>query len=382
MSHSTPTADTGAATISNPDVIDLTTGVPAPASDTLGSGGPIPTDQLKRRIRAELPEDTFERQPLRALWFIPIVATVVACAGAVIITRPPWYLAILAGLVMGQCFAAGGFLGHEVLHGAVVKNKKLQYFLGYLAFAPMLVSPSLWKVWHNQVHHAKTNMGNADPDSFGTLTRYEKAPSTRFVTKLAPGSGHPASYFFFAYWFLFHGQIVLWIQTKYMRGFARFNRRRAVIDSAISLAIWITVAVLAGPFYALFIVALPIVVTNMIVMGYIATNHFMRPMTEKNDPVENSMSVNTLAVVDKMHFNFSHHVEHHLFPTMSGKHLPRVRAWMLDNHADRYVSPSHLRAIAYLYKTPRVFLDANTLIDPADPERRVDIHDLTVELLS
>lgn len=343
---------------------------------------PIPTDQLKRRIRAELPEETFAPQPLRALWFVPLTGTVIACAATVIVTRPPWYLALLAGLVMGQCFAAGGFLGHEVLHGAVVRSPGLQYFLGYLAFAPMLVSPSLWRVWHNQIHHGRTNMGNSDPDSFGTLTRYEKAPSTRFVTKLAPGSGHPASYFFFAYWFLFHGQIVLWIQTRYMRAFSRFDRRRAVVDSALALVLWLGVAVLAGPFYALFIVITPIVVTNAIVMGYIATNHFMRPMTERNDPVENSMSVNTLGWVDRLHFNFSHHVEHHLFPRMSGKHLPRVRTWMLENYADRYVSPSHLRAIGYLYRTPRVFLDANTLVDPARPEeRRVDIAELTADLL-
>lgn len=346
------------------------------------TGGPIPTDQLKRRIRAEIPADSFARQPQRALWFIPLQATTIACAATIIIARPPWYVAVILGLVMAQCFAAGGFLGHEVLHDSVVKNKQLQYFLGLLGFAPMLVSPSLWKVWHNQVHHGKTNMGNADPDSFGTLSRYEKAPSTRFVTKLVPGSGHPASYLFFAYWFLFHGQIVLWIQTKYMRGFARFDRRRAVAESAAALAIWITVGVLAGPFYAIFVVLIPIVFTNAIVMGYIATNHFMRPMTESNDPVENSMSVNTLPFIDRLHFNFSHHVEHHLFPKMSGKHLPRVRTWMLENHADRYVSPSHLRAFIYLYKTPRVFLDATTLVDPARlDESQVDIGELTEKLV-
>ena len=70
--------------------------------------------------------------------------------------------------------------------------------LGYLGFAPMLVSPTLWRTWHNQVHHGKTNQGNSDPDGFGTLSRYEKAPSTRFVARLAPGSRHPVRYFFFA----------------------------------------------------------------------------------------------------------------------------------------------------------------------------------------
>lgn len=335
-------------------------------------------EEVRRQIRADLPEDTFAMQPQRALWFVPLVVTAVASIATIIVATPPWYLCLVLGLVAGQCMAAMGFLAHEVLHGSVVRNKGLQTFFGYLGFSPMLVSPTLWRTWHNQVHHGKTNQGNSDPDGFGTLSRYEKAPSTRFVARLAPGSRHPMSYLFFAYWFMFHGQVVLWIQSRYMRSFARLNRRRAIIDSAVSAAAWIAVAVLAGPFYALFAVVVPIVVTNFIVMSYIATNHFMRPLTETNDPIENSMSVTSPALVDRLHFNFSHHVEHHLFPNMSAKHAPRVRAWLLEHEADRYVSPAHWMAFLYLYRTPRVYLDATTLCDPDDPHG--DYHADTREL--
>ncbi|MFM7069685.1 MAG: fatty acid desaturase family protein [Actinomycetes bacterium] len=322
---------------------------------------------LRKEIRATLPADTFERQPQRAWWFVPLVATSVAGIATIITVRPAWYVCLLIGLGVGQCMAASGFLAHEVLHGSVVGSTRLQTALGYLGFGPMLVSPTLWRTWHNQVHHGKTNHGNSDPDGFGTVGRYEKAPSTRFVARLAPGSRHPLSYLFLGYWFTFHGQVVLWIQSRYMRSFARLNRRRAITDSAACAVIWLVVAILAGPFYALFAVVVPIVVTNAIVMGYIATNHFMRPLTESNDPIENSMSVTTLPVVDRLHFNFSHHVEHHLFPTMSAKHAPRVRAWLLAHEADRYVAPAHWTAIAYLYRTPRVYLDATTLVDPDHP---------------
>ena len=328
-------------------------------------------EDVRKQIRAELPEDTFEMQPQRALWFIPLAVAGFGSIATIIVATPPWYLCLVLSLVAGQCIAAMGFLAHEVLHGSVVKSTGLQTFLGYLGFAPMMVSPTLWRTWHNQVHHGKTNQGNSDPDGFGTLSRYEKAPSTRFVARLAPGSRHPMSYLFFAYWFMFHGQVVLWIQSRYMRGFRRMNRRRAVIDSAVSALMWLTVAVLAvlaGPMYLLFAVVIPLVLGNFIVMSYIATNHFMRPLTETNDPIENSMSVTTLPVIDRMHFNFSHHVEHHLFPNMSGKHAPRVRAWLLEHEADRYVSPAHWKAFLYLYRTPRVYLDATTLCDPDDPQ--------------
>jgi fatty acid desaturase len=325
-------------------------------------------DELRKRIRAELPTDTFERQPQRALWFVPLAASAVGAIATILVVRPAWYLALPLGLLAGQCFAAMGFLAHEVLHGSIVASPRLQTFLGYLGFAPMLVSPTLWRTWHNQVHHGKTNAGNADPDGFGTVSRYEKAPSTRFVARLAPGSRHWSSWFFFSYWFTFHGQIVLWIQSRYLRSFARLDRRRAVVDSLVSLALWVAVAVLAGPFLSIFAVLVPIVVTNALVMTYIATNHFMRPLTtEVNDPLENSMSVTTLRIVDRLHFNFSHHVEHHLFPKMSAKHAPRVRAWLQEHEAQRYVSPAHWRAVAYLYRTPRVYLDATTLVDPDQP---------------
>ena len=325
-------------------------------------------DELRKQIRADLPADTFERQPQRALWFLPLASCAIGSIATIIVVRPAWYFALALGLLAGQCFAAMGFLAHEVLHGSVVASPRLQTLLGYLGFAPMLVSPTLWRTWHNQVHHGKTNMGNADPDGFGTLSRYEKAPSTRFVARLAPGSRHWSSWLFFGYWFTFHGQIVLWIQSRFMKSFARLNRRRAVIDSLVSLAVWITVAVLAGPFLAIFAVVVPIVTTNTLVMTYIATNHFMRPLTaDVNDPLENSMSVTTLGIVDRLHFNFSHHVEHHLFPKMSAKHAPRVRAWLQEHEAQRYVSPAHWKAVAYLYRTPRVYLDATTLVDPDRP---------------
>ncbi len=138
------------------------------------------------------------------------------------------------------------------------------------------------------------------------------------------------------------------------------------------MALAVTLVVTTGWSTLLFVIVIPFVVGNATVMSYIATNHFMRPQTKDNDPIENSMSVTTLPLIDKLHFNFSHHVEHHLFPRMSAKHAPRVRTWLQDNVGDRYVSPSHTRALAYLYKTPRVYLDANTLCDPDDPEHTVD----------
>jgi fatty acid desaturase len=342
--------------------------------------------ELRSRIRADLPRDTFDRQPQRALWFVPLVATTVGGIVVLLTVQPAWWVSLMIALVVGESFAATGFLAHETMHGAVVRSTKLQNLLGYVAFMPFLVSPTLWRVWHNQIHHAKTNAGNADPDSFGTLARYKRMPSTRYVARLAPGSRRWPSAFFFAYWFTFHAQVVLWIQAKYLRTFARLDRRRAILESILAAVAWLVVGAVtvsvAGWASLLYVMVIPCIVGNAVVMGYIATNHFMRPQTKENNPLENSMSVTTLSVVDHLHFNFSHHVEHHMFPRMSAKHAPRVRAWLIEHVGDRYVSPSHAKALAYLYKTPRVYLDSHTLVDPDDLDHRIDTADLAAELLA
>ena len=339
---------------------------------------PSPTSELRRRIRRELPPATFAPRPWRALWFIPLAATVAASMTLVVVAQPRWYWSLGLALVIGQCLAAMGFLAHEALHGSMVSSPKLQTLLGYLGFGPVGVSPALWRVWHNQVHHAKTNMGNADPDSFGTLSRYQKMPSTRFVARLAPGSRHWTSAFFFAYWFTFHGQVVLWIQSKYMRSFTNLNRRRAKLDTLVAVVFWVIIASLAG-WRSLYVIVVPLAIANATVMSYIATNHFMRPQTEANDPLENSMSVTTSPLIDRLHFNFSYHVEHHLFPRMSAASAPAVRAWLQANTPDRYVSPPHVAALAALYRTPRIYLDATTLCDPEDVNFTVHTGDLAVE---
>ncbi|MEE9534615.1 MAG: fatty acid desaturase [Acidimicrobiia bacterium] len=337
--------------------------------------------KIRAGIRRDLPKKIFERQPLRALWFIPLLAMQVAATWAVISLDLAWYQKLVLSVILAEGYAGMGFLAHEVLHDASVRSEKLQNFLGYIGLGPLLVSPHLWRMWHNRLHHGWTNSGDSDPDSFGTLKRYERAPYTRFVTHLAPGSGHWYSYLFLFYWFTFHGQVVLWIQTRYMRGFRGFDARRAKFDSLVLAGVLLAAAWLAGPERALFAIAIPLALANFVVTSYIATNHFLRPQWPSNNPVENSMSVRVPDWIDRLHFRFSHHVEHHLFPTMCTKFTPQLRAWLQEHVGERYICPPYGRAVAFLYKTPRVYRDPNTLCNPGDKASERDIGAITRELV-
>lgn len=68
-----------------------------------------------------------------------------------------WPLWPLLSLVIGTSFAGLTFLGHETLHGAVLRGRALPRLVGFIGFLPFVISPRLWVAWHNRVHHGNTN---------------------------------------------------------------------------------------------------------------------------------------------------------------------------------------------------------------------------------
>lgn len=336
--------------------------------------------ELRDRIKSELPKDTFEAESWRLIWFAPLIATAVAGWLLLANAELAWYWNLLIALVIGNTFASLGFLAHEVSHGALGIQGRAKSFFAGLGFAPFLLTPDFWHRWHNVAHHGNTNMGDKDPDSFGTMKRYERSPGQKVLLKLAPGSGTWYSYIFLFYSFTLHSQAVLWLQTKHRKEFKGFKRNQAILGMFGLLGFWILLGALMGAeaaFYGLFI---PHLIGNAVIQSYILTNHFLRPQTDINDPVDNSMSLKSLPIFDRLHFNFSHHVEHHLFPKLPMNKAPRLRQWFLENMPERYVYPTHSTAIKYLYKTPKVYADSLTLIDVNNPSFEVDLIDLNKQL--
>lgn len=339
-----------------------------------------PVRQLRDRIKQELPKDTFEPSKKRLIGFAPLLATVLAGWWALTSLNLAWYGCLLISLVIGNAYGSLGFLSHEVSHGATgIQGRWKQFFAG-IGFAPFLVTPDFWHRWHNVAHHGNTNVGDQDPDSFGTMKRYKRNPQQKFLLKLAPGSGTWYGYLFLFYSFTLHSQAVLWLQTKHRKEFKGFKRTRAIFTMFALLLFWIALGVSMGPKAAFFGLLLPHLFGNAIIQSYILTNHFLRPQNDLNNPVDNSMSLRSLPLLDKLHFNFSHHVEHHLFPKMPMHNAPRLRQWFLKNMPERYVWPTHSTALRYLYSTPKVYLDANTLIDVNNPEHKVDIQSMNKAL--
>jgi fatty acid desaturase len=58
--------------------------------------------------------------------------------------------------------------------------------------------------------------------------------------------------------------------------------------------------------------------------------------------------------VERLHLQFGYHVEHHLFPTVSGRHASSVRDVLSRLYGDRHLTMSHARALRLLYTRPKI----------------------------
>jgi fatty acid desaturase len=316
-----------------------------------------------RALRAELPPEVFEKSPARLFW-LPVHLLIIAAAAATVLSAPPVWLALLCAIVAGHSWGCLGFLAHETLHHAVTRRRWVETVVGVVGFAPYCLSPALWTVWHNQAHHGHTGKPVADPDGFGTLGFWKKSRIVRALETFTPGSGQARSAVFLFVWFSIHSLLVLVFHSRRNGYFARVSRPLVYAQTAAMAAFWVAVLVIAGPRAFLFLYVVPTLVANAVTMSYIATNHFLNPLTEVNDPLANTLSVTSPRWVTWLHLQFGYHVEHHFFPTMSGRHAPVVREALVRHYGDRYLTMPHPRALRLLYTRPKVHGTHDTLVDP------------------
>jgi len=315
-------------------------------------------------IRRHLAPAVFAPAPARLLW-LPLHLGIIGALGTYVVRgTPSWPVALLCAVVAGHSWACLGFLAHEAMHHGLTRNRTLEHLVGYVGFGLYCLSPTLWSAWHNQAHHGNTGKAVADPDGFGRLGFWQKNAVVRVLEKFSPGSRHRRSAAFLFVWFSLHSFLVLVFHSQRNDYYARISRRRVYTESAAMLAFWIGVLALVGPWGFLFVYVVPVLVANAIVMSYIATNHFLNSLTEVNDPLVNTLSVTSPRWLETLHLGFGYHVEHHVFPTMSGRHAPAVRDVLTRLYGERYLRMPHTRALRLLYSRPKLHDAHDTLIDP------------------
>jgi fatty acid desaturase len=313
------------------------------------------------RISPHLPEKAFQPVPARLLGGLAYLT--ITIAGFLLIgildLHPLINLAI--AILLGASFASLGFLGHEILHGTVVRKPWLRDFLGAIAFWPLSTGPKLWRKWHNVTHHVHTQDEELDPDAWATMEQFLKRPFVQRIYRLPLLIRSFVSFACLPVTFTLHSMRMF---KRFLKEFQPKSQPSVWLQLLLPWATWIGLLFWMGPVKWLFAYLIPLLIANVIVMAYISTNHRLNPLVPVNDPLANSLSVTVPRWVDVLHFNFSYHTEHHLFPGMSSKYYPLVKEHIKKMWPDRYHEMPLGKALVALWKTPRIYYQGNELIDP------------------
>lgn len=298
------------------------------------------------------------------MW-LPLHASVIVVATLAIGRHwLPWPGIPVLSLIIGVAFAGLMFVGHEVMHGAVVRGRPARLIVGGLCFAPLVVSPHLWTAWHNRAHHANANRLEIDPDMYPSLARYRDCPAARFsIDHFALGGRRGRGLLSLVIGFTVQSVGVL-VTARASLHLSPRAHRIAIVETLAAAALWIAVAGSLGAVALVFAWLLPLAIANVVVMSFVVTNHSLSSATELNDPLRTSLSVTAPRWIERLTLDFGYHVEHHLFPAASARHGRAIRAAILGLWPDRYQSMPWRVALSRVFTTGRVYRDATTLVDP------------------
>ncbi len=133
--------------------------------------------------------DTARAVALLALDYALLFAVL---AGTVVLSH--WWAKLLAGMCAGFMIGRLFIIGHDACHQSLTPNRKLNPWLGRLAFLPSLTPYSLWEVGHNVIHHGYTNLKDVDfvwqplsAEEYAALGRFKQLMYRVYRSGWAPG---------------------------------------------------------------------------------------------------------------------------------------------------------------------------------------------------
>ncbi len=293
-------------------------------------------------IRPLLPAEAFRRSPTKIIPAFVHLAIVVAAW--VTCRYTPWYVWPVLGAVAGHSLACLAFLAHELSHNAILKRGPTKRVFETLFMGLLGIPPTMWHEVHNITHHGNTNTPD-DPDRRWMESEKGKR-STLISAAFHPQKGQ--SRFNPLVPLQFVGYIMRNIIAALSGGhwgmlpaapqYDGKQRRAIALEIGVIILIQVAAFVVVGfdPIRYLLVGPFPWLVASGVVMAYVYTNHFLHPIHDESDPVGSSTSVIVPRWVDRLHFNFSYHTEHHLFPGMDSRFYPLVSDKLRELFPDRY----------------------------------------------
>jgi acyl-lipid omega-6 desaturase (Delta-12 desaturase) len=170
---------------------------PAP-SQPVAKNAPLPHRKV---IRAWLLPFA-QRSIVRALALLVFdYALLMALLTGLVLSDSTW-LMLLCGLAMGIVIGRLFIVGHDACHHSLSPSRKLNKWLGRIAFLPSLTAYSLWDMGHNMVHHGFTNLKGVD-FVWAPLTQEEFValpPLSRALERIYRSGWGPGMYYMIEIW--------------------------------------------------------------------------------------------------------------------------------------------------------------------------------------
>ncbi|SFC30381.1 omega-6 fatty acid desaturase (delta-12 desaturase) [Polaromonas sp. OV174] len=187
------------------------------APSPLPAGAALPHRKIIRSWLLPLAQ----RNTWRALALLAMDYALLAALLAGVVWFDSVWLMLLCGLAAGFVVGRLFVIGHDGCHQSLTPHRKLNKWLGRIAFLPSLTAYSLWDVGHNAVHHGFTNLKGVDfvwapltQDEFQALS-----PLGRLMQRIYRSGWGPGVYYMVEIW---------WKKMMFPRHSSMGNTRRAV----------------------------------------------------------------------------------------------------------------------------------------------------------
>lgn len=281
---------------------------------------------------------------------------------------------ILHGILMAMI---GLCIQHDANHGAISKTPWINYAWG---FTQDWIGGSslLWKHHHVLLHHAYTNNESNDPDTTGSLIRFNK------ITKWFPYHKFQSVYTWFLLPFLpfsWHFKEIYDLIYMHHSGFKICSMARNEANIALILrGLFIIRFYILPLYYHNNIHTLACIIISLLVGGfYLGINFiishnfegvsYIIPNNKKDWAIQQVETSSTVGgrILGYFHGGLNYQIEHHLFPRVSHVNYYKIKKiikiWCIENDI-RYTYYSNLlENIVSCYKQLRYMGDTTSIIN-------------------
>lgn len=276
--------------------------------------------ELRHTLSRKLPAEFHRRDPL--LGFITAGVFGLYCYFFwFAFNHQQWLIPV--AVVLGFMAEFLSMANHDILHGSVFKSRLLSVLFCIPNSCVTLIAPSFWKFWHN-FHHQSV-------DRWTTSERpYEMGFETVGYPLLRKWLG-PFELFIYKAIHLNKTQIRFLLDDRYTSKNHHDLKKATFIQYAIILAVKITLFVYLPFKIWVWLELIPLLIQNFISSAFLVTQH--------SQHLDNGKTIRTFSVklprwLEYYSLHLGYHVEHHLFPNLPSKYLPRIREILQKEYKD------------------------------------------------